>query len=78
MRERKKSISYMLETSLKCLERGKQISRNRESVATERDCGANVWHITVGEQHTESGNEKQEEVEPPPSPSLHSQVRNLI
>lgn len=42
MRERKKSISYMLETSIKCLERGKQISRNRESVTIERDCEANV------------------------------------
>lgn len=39
-------------------------------MAIDRDCGANVWH--VGEQHTESGNEKQEEVEPPPSPSPQS------
>lgn len=39
---KKKSISYMLETSIKCLERGKQISRNRESVTIERDCEANV------------------------------------
>lgn len=45
---------------------GKQISRNRESVAIERDCGTDIWYIAVGEQHRESGNEKQEEVEPCP------------
>ena len=67
----------MLETSIKCLERGKQISRNRESVAIERDCRADIWYIAVGEQCTESGNEKQEEVEPRPNPSLYSLTAKL-
>lgn len=36
-----------------------------------------VWYIAVGEQRTESGNEKQEEVEPRPNPSLYSLTAKL-
>lgn len=48
-------------------------------MAIERDCGADVWHLTVGEQRTESGNEKQEDVEPPPnrSSSVKLDLRGL-
>lgn len=56
---------------------GEADKQEQRECGNERDCRADIWYIAVGEQRTESGNEKQEEVEPRPNPSLYSLTAKL-